>query len=128
MAEIVKLKNIAPKPNLGLNKFKWVMLFVVFIVALFANYHFAVIPNSIRLIIWLVIAIGLFALFAWTIQGQKFLIFAKAARNEMRKVTWPTRQETTQSCIAVVALVAILALLLWLIDTLWFWLITLVTG
>jgi preprotein translocase subunit SecE len=126
MADVIKIKFESDNPTL--NKIKWVALFVIFFAALFANYHFAVISTPIRLIAWLVIAIALFGLFCWTSQGKRFLNFAKAARNEMRKVVWPTRQETMQSTIAVIVLVGVLALILWVIDSLWLWLITLITG
>ena len=44
--------------------------------------------------------------------------FVKDSRMEMRKVVWPTRQETVQSTIMVVAVVAITALILWGVDAL----------
>ncbi|MCD6046688.1 MAG: secE [Gammaproteobacteria bacterium] len=126
MADVIKVKFESDHPTL--NKAKWVALFIVFFVALFVNYHFAAISTPIRLIAWLIIAVALFGIFCWTSQGKRFLNFAKAARNEMRKVVWPTRQETMQSTIAVIVLVGVLALILWVIDSLWLWLITLITG
>ena len=44
--------------------------------------------------------------------------FFKDSRMEMRKVVWPTRQETVQSTMMVIAVVAITALILWGVDTL----------
>lgn len=126
MAEIKKLNPNEANPTL--NKAIWALIFIVFAVALWANYHFAALSQSIRLIAWVVLGIGLIALFLLTTQGKRFATFAKAARNEMRKVVWPTRQETMQSTIAVAALVVILSLLLWAIDSFWMWLITLITG
>jgi len=58
-----------------------------------------------------------------TMKGQKFLGMAKEARVEIRKVIWPTRPETTQTTLIVLAAVAIVALLLWLIDSLLSWII-----
>ena len=126
MAEIIKLKQ--QETGTALNKLKWFFLFALFVLALFANTHFANLNNALRLVAWLLLSVLLFAVFVWTTQGKAFLNFAKAARNELLKVVWPTRQETIQSSVAVVVLVAILALLLWLMDSLWFWLITLITG
>ena len=48
--------------------------------------------------------------------GSSFLEFAKGARTELRKMVWPTRQETTQTTIIVLILVVLVALFLWLID------------
>jgi preprotein translocase subunit SecE len=41
----------------------------------------------------------------------------KEARIEVRKVVWPTHQETTQTSLLVLALVLIAALILWGLDS-----------
>jgi preprotein translocase subunit SecE len=38
------------------------------------------------------------------------------ARVEVRKVVWPTRTEATQTTIAVLIMVFVVAIMLWLID------------
>jgi preprotein translocase SecE subunit len=48
--------------------------------------------------------------------GKQFLGFLVEARTEVRKVVWPTRQETVQSTLVVVALVFLVGLLLWTLD------------
>jgi len=35
---------------------------------------------------------------------------------EVKKAVWPTRQETVQTTIAVLAMIAVMGLLLWTID------------
>ncbi|MBP5143215.1 preprotein translocase subunit SecE, partial [Pseudomonas chlororaphis] len=52
----------------------------------------------------------------------------KEARTEIRKVVWPTRQETTQTTLIVVAVVLVMALLLWGLDSLLGWLVSLIVG
>jgi preprotein translocase subunit SecE len=47
---------------------------------------------------------------------------------EMRKVVWPTREETMQTTLVVAGMVIILALLLWGMDSLLVWLIGWLTG
>ena len=126
MAEIIKLKR--DETSKSLNVLRWCLLFVLFSAALVGNYHYPQLVNSLRLLAWILFSIVLFGIFLSTTQGARFYKFAKAARNEMRKVVWPTRQETMQSTIAVVALVSILALVLWMFDSLWLWLVTLITG
>ena len=42
--------------------------------------------------------------------------FLSGALSEMKKITWPTRQETTQTTIVVLVVVFIVALILWLLD------------
>jgi preprotein translocase subunit SecE len=42
----------------------------------------------------------------------------KGSRTEIRKVVWPTRQETTQTTMIVVVFVFVMALILWALDSL----------
>jgi preprotein translocase subunit SecE len=48
--------------------------------------------------------------------GKAFAGFAKDARQELRKVVWPTNRETLQVTLVVVALVVVVALFLWVVD------------
>lgn len=63
-----------------------------------------------------------------TTPGTEILEFIQGARTEVRKVVWPTRAETTQTTLIVIAMVVIMGLLLWLLDVVLFWLIRLITG
>ena len=40
---------------------------------------------------------------------------------ELKKVSWPTKQETTQTALGVVVVVVIIGILLWLVDMLLSW-------
>jgi|TARA_B100001146_G_scaffold175546_1_gene156777 preprotein translocase subunit SecE len=40
---------------------------------------------------------------------------------ELKKVSWPTKQETTQTALGVVVIVVIIGILLWLLDMLLSW-------
>jgi len=54
---------------------------------------------------------------AWTSAlGQEFIVFAREALVELRKVVWPTRKETMQTTAAVFAFVVVMALYLWVSD------------
>ena len=50
-------------------------------------------------------------------QGQRLWHFIQGSRVEIRKVVWPTRQETTQTAIAVFVFTLILALFFWALDS-----------
>lgn len=63
-----------------------------------------------------------------TALGQKVWEFITEAKMEVRKVIWPTRQETMQSTMLVVAVVFIVGLILWLMDMVLFWAVGLLTG
>ncbi len=44
-----------------------------------------------------------------------------AARTEVRKVVWPSRQETMQTTLMVFIIVTILSIFLWFVDMLLGW-------
>lgn len=112
----------------GLDKLKWLFILVLLIAGFVANSYFAQVPWAIRTAIGIVLLAILAALALWTTQGRKAWEFIKAARVELRKVVWPTRQETIQTTLVVMAMVVVTALFLWGIDTLFFWAVSLVTG
>ena len=55
-------------------------------------------------------------------QGQRLWQFIQGSRVEIRKVIWPTRQETTQTAIAVFVFTLIMAVFFWLLDSGLLWL------
>ena len=63
----------------------------------------------------LVVAVAL----AWTsTSGRDFILFAKEAIRETKKVVWPTRKEATQITAIVFGFVLIMAIFLWGTDKL----------
>ncbi len=57
------------------------------------------------------------ALAMTSVQGQQLWHFIQGSRVEIRKVVWPTRQETTQTAIAVFVFTLILAMFFWALDS-----------
>ena len=55
-------------------------------------------------------------------QGQRLWSFIQGARVEIRKVVWPTRQETTQTAIAVFVFTLIMGVFFWMLDSGLLWL------
>ena len=55
-------------------------------------------------------------------QGRKLWHFIQGSRVEIRKVVWPTKQETTQTAIAVFVFTMIMMLFFWLLDSGLLWL------
>ena len=58
---------------------------------------------------------------ATSTQGKGLLSFMGAARTEVRKIVWPTRQETMQTTLMVFIIVVILSIFLWFVDMLLGW-------
>ena len=49
-------------------------------------------------------------------QGQLLWKFIQGSRVELRKVVWPTREETVQTTIAVLVFATVMAVFFWLLD------------
>ena len=49
-------------------------------------------------------------------QGREFWQFVQGSRIELRKVVWPTRQETMQTTMVVVVAIIVLGIFFWLLD------------
>ncbi len=60
--------------------------------------------------------------------GKQFFMFAIDARDEAKKVVWPTRKETVQMTAVVVMFVVVMALFLWSVDSTLLWLVKLAMG
>jgi preprotein translocase subunit SecE len=60
--------------------------------------------------------------------GKQFFRFALDARDEAKKVVWPTRKETIQMTGVVMAFVVVMALFLWAVDSTLMWLVKLAMG
>jgi preprotein translocase subunit SecE len=61
-------------------------------------------------------------------KGGQTREFLSEARFELRKVVWPTRQETIRTTWVVIAVVALLSVILALIDVIIQWAVKLVLG
>jgi len=84
---------------------------------LFAFYFFSDYSTLLRVLGLLVIGGAAAAIALQTAQGRRLWQFATDSRTEVRKVVWPTRQETLQTTLVVMAMVLVLGLILWLFDT-----------
>ncbi len=63
-----------------------------------------------------------------TMKGRALAGFVVDARNEVRKVVWPTRAETVQTSLAVFAVVIVVGIMLWLLDMSLLWAVRFLTG
>ena len=103
---------------------KWIVVAIVVLAGVYGNHYFAAEPVLYRAVA--LVVLGLVAGFValQTARGKSFWALVKEARIEIRKVVWPTRPETTQTTLIVVAVVLVMALILWGLDTLMGWIIS----
>ena len=107
---------------------KWLLVAALVIAGVVGNQYFSAEPILYRVLVLLVVAAVAGVIALQTSKGQAFWVLAKEARVEIRKVVWPTRQETTQTTLIVVAVVLVMALMLWGLDSLLGWLVSLIVG
>ena len=73
------------------------------------------------------VVLGLFL--TWqTAMGRSTLQFILSSRNEVRKMVWPTREETLQTTIFVLFTVLVIGVFMWGLDALLFWALRGLTG
>jgi preprotein translocase subunit SecE len=112
----------------SLDWLKWAFVLILIIAGLIANYYYNTQPWPLRLLGWLLLLVMAFVVALQTQQGGKALEFARESRIELRKVYWPTRQETIQTTFVVATVVIVLALMLWGVDSLLMSLVGWLTG
>lgn len=111
-----------------LDLLKWLVVAVLVVVAVVVNQYYSAQPIFYRVLGILVMAAVAGFIALQTVKGRAFFTLAKEARAEIRKVVWPSRQETTQTTLIVVAVVLVMALVLWGLDSLLGWLVSMIVG
>jgi preprotein translocase subunit SecE len=102
---------------------------VVFVIAgIAAFYHFSDVKLIYRVLGLLAVSGGVVAMLATTAWGHTITAFVADSKIEVRKIVWPTRDETTRTTLLVFAMVSIVSLVLWLLDTFLFWGVRILTG
>jgi preprotein translocase subunit SecE len=100
----------------GLDTVKLVAAALLLIAGIYGFYHFAAYSLLLRVLGLLAISGVAAAVALQTGQGRRLWQFSGDVRNEVRKVVWPTRQETLQTTLIVIVMVLILGIILWLFD------------
>jgi preprotein translocase subunit SecE len=107
---------------------KWLVALALLLAGLVGNHYYSEVSMPLRMFAWLgVLAISGFVA-SRTQKGKWVVDFFRDSRAELRKVVWPTREETMQTTLVVAAMVIILALILWGMDGILVWLIGWLTG
>ena len=107
---------------------KWLVVVTLMLAGIVANHYYSGVFMPLRMLAWLAVLVVAGFVASMTPTGQWVLSFFNDARMEMRKVVWPTRQETVQTTMVVTAMVIVLAIILWGIDGALVWLIGWLTG
>ncbi|KYP97161.1 preprotein translocase subunit SecE [Sodalis-like endosymbiont of Proechinophthirus fluctus] len=112
----------------GLEVVKWLVVAILLMIAIVGNYFYRNYNLPLRaLAVVLIIAIA-GGVAMMTAKGKSTVAFAYEARTELRKVIWPTRQETLHTTLIVAAVTAVMSLILWGLDGVLVLVVSFITG
>ena len=111
----------------------WIIALILLIGATMVNQHLPAYwapANDIWVRVGVILAciIVAFGLLYATHQGKGFVRLLQDARIELRRVTWPTKQETITTSWQVLLVVVVASLVLWCFDYGLGWFIKLIIG
>jgi preprotein translocase subunit SecE len=111
-----------------LDPLKWLVVILLVGGGLFSFYYFEEFSHLVR-VVALLASMGMAAFVASRTEiGRSTLVFVRESHLEIRKVVWPTFEETLQMTGVVVLMVVILAILISVIDSILIWLVRLITN
>ena len=111
-----------------LDTFKLLLAIAVLIAGIVGFYYYEAESQLYRVLGVVFATMVAIVISATSTLGQGLIGFGREARMEVRKVVWPTRQETVQTTFMVIVAVIIIGIFLWLVDMLLAQAIQLITG
>ena len=108
-----------------------VKLAVAIVIATAGVAGYYVLANQASWMRWLAVIAGLVlagVVMAFSRYGSEFRRFVELARIELRKIVWPTRQETLQTTLVVFGFVIVAGIFFWLLDLALAWATKALTG
>ena len=107
---------------------KWIAVVAIVAIGVIGNSWFSGESLLYRVLALLVLAAVAGFIALQTAKGRTWFKLFKDAKGEMRRVVWPTRQETLQTTLMVLAAVLVVALMLWGMDTFFGWIVSSAIG
>jgi preprotein translocase subunit SecE len=106
----------------GSDQWKTILAVLIVIVGLALYYVNPLGFNALtKVLVTLVVFAVAIMVFVKSNQGDRFVHFLKETRIELRKVVWPTREETIKTTGIIMIAVVIVAIFLWIIDAFFTW-------
>ncbi len=109
--------------NSSLDTVKLLIAVAMIIGGIYGFYYFEHESQLLRVggLLLAIVLAGVIAL--QTQSGRNLWSFAADSRTEVRKVVWPSRQETLHTTLLVFGMVLVMAIILWLVDMLLMWIV-----
>ncbi|NIG62688.1 MAG: preprotein translocase subunit SecE [Serratia symbiotica] len=107
---------------------KWLIIATLLVVAIVSNYYYRDLSLPLRALVVVLIITVACTVALITAKGKATVAFAREARTEVRKVIWPTREETLHTTLIVAAGTAVISVILWGLDGVLVRLVSFITG
>jgi preprotein translocase subunit SecE len=111
------MTNKSESGEFQLDGLKWMVILATSVGAIYANSYYVAVEPLFRAFFGVLVVSVVLGVALQTEKGAWAWNLAKEARVEIRKVVWPTTQETTQTTLIVVGVVIVVALILWGLDS-----------
>ncbi|MBP9131305.1 MAG: preprotein translocase subunit SecE [Steroidobacteraceae bacterium] len=107
---------------------KLVAAVAILVAGIASFYVFDQYPAAARwLVVLVAVAAGIFVALQ-SAQGRELWQFVQGSRVELRKVVWPTQEETRKMTLVVVVAILIMAIFFWGLDMILGWITRTLTG
>jgi preprotein translocase subunit SecE len=114
--------------NQGSEILKLMASLAILVGSIYVFYSYSDLSVLIRALLIIFSVIVATLIFFTTQRGNIFWGFLQGSRVEMRKVVWPTKQETLQTALTVFIFVLIIGIFFWMLDFLLLFITTSITS
>ncbi|WWO96383.1 MAG: preprotein translocase subunit SecE [Candidatus Dasytiphilus stammeri] len=111
----------------GVEILKWILAVILLMIAIMSN-HYQNIRLVIRILTVIITILTAVFIVSLTKNGKVLLNFFLESQQEMRRIIWPSKQETLHTTLIVVTATAIMSLILWGLDRILFFIISFLTN
>jgi len=107
---------------------KQVIAVLLVVSGVVAFYYFSEVAFLYRVLFLVGMVFSALGIILTTALGRNIWGFILESKQEVRRVVWPTREETVRTTLMVFVMVFLVGLVLWVLDMCLFWGIRLLTG
>ncbi|MDR1057700.1 MAG: preprotein translocase subunit SecE [Coxiellaceae bacterium] len=101
----------------------WTLMCSLVFAGIITNLYFRELAWSLRFFLGMILICISLGLLALTTHGKRVWTFIMQAQTELRRVVWPSREETIKTTAIVAFLVFVTSLILWAFDSILLWIV-----
>jgi|TARA_B100001750_G_scaffold233824_1_gene234480 preprotein translocase subunit SecE len=120
--------NVGQEQSSLLDTLKLLGSVLILLVGIFSYYYLVQVSILFRVLMVLASVVVSLIIFFQTQRGKTLWEFFQGSRVEIKKVIWPTKQETFQTTLTVFVFVLIMGIFFWLLDFLLLFLTNTITS